>query len=341
MPRSHFFIAAAIGLVGVAGCAKDAATTVAPTTPTTPTTPTAYTGTGSVSQGKGTTTTANLFTAGIRVAALGTITSTDNKTWTVPADVNYASASFPLASDLHNSYVAGHAYATAASAVAALSSGSDIVTIDSGGDVYTAYIFADNYFELYINGIPVGKDAVPYTEFNSSIVRFRALKPFTVAVKCVDWEESLGLGMETQGTSSTYVGDGGFVAVIKNAAGTTVALTNSTWKAQTYYTAPVVDLACASESGGYRNSAGCSTTAATGSSYGLHWPVPATWFSPGYDDAGWPAATTFSNATVGVNNKPSYTNFTDVFDNSAADASFIWSTNLLLDNVVLLRKQVQ
>ena len=27
-------------------------------------------------------------------------------------------------------------------------------------------------------------------------------------------------------------------------------------------------------------------------------------------------------------------------DNSANDASFIWSTNLLLDNMVLLRKQV-
>ena len=36
-----------------------------------------------------------------------------------------------------------------------------------------------------------------------------------------------------------------------------------------------------------------------------------------------------------------YTNFTDIFDNSANDASFIWSTNLLLDNTVLLRKQVQ
>ena len=340
MPRSHFFIAAAIGLVGgLAGCAKDAATTVAPTTPTT--TPTAYTGTGSVSQGKGTTTTANLFTAGIRVAALGTITSTDNKTWAVPADVNYANASFPLASDLHNSYVAGHSYATAASAVAALSSGSDIVTIDSGGDVYTAYIFADNYFELYINGIPVGKDVVPYTEFNSSIVRFRAVKPFTIAVKCVDWEESLGLGLETQSSSSTLVGDGGFVAVVRNAAGTTVAHTNNTWKAQTYYTAPVVDLACLTESGGTRSSAGCSTITASSSSYGIHWAVPTNWFGTAYDDSGWPAATTFSNATVGVNNKPSYTNFTDIFDSSANDASFIWSTNLLLDNVVLLRKQVQ
>ena len=48
-----------------------------------------------------------------------------------------------------------------------------------------------------------------------------------------------------------------------------------------------------------------------------------------------------STATVGVDNKPSYTNFTNTFDNSATDASFTWSTNLLVDNVVLLRKQVQ
>ena len=341
MTRAHQFFAAALGLAAaLAGCSKESSTSVSPTTTTPTTTPTAYTGTGSVSQGKGTTTAANLFAAGIRVAALGTVTSTDGKTWTVPADVNYTSASFPMASDLHNSYVAGHSYATAASAVAALN-GSDIITIDNSGEIYTAYVFADNYFELYINGIPVGKDAVPYTEFNSSVIRFKVIKPFTVAVKCVDWEESLGLGMETQGTSNTHVGDGGFVAVIKNAAGTTVALTNNTWKAQTYYTAPVVDLACVSESGGYRNSASCPTTTASSSSYGLHWAIPTNWFSPAYDDAGWPAATTFANATVGVDNKPSYTNFTDIFDNSANDARFIWSTNLLLDNVVLLRKQVQ
>lgn len=339
MPRFHLSELTAVLLIaGLAGCSKESTTTVTPTTPTT--TPTAYTGTGSVSQGKGTTTTINLFPAGIRVAALGTATSTDSKIWTVPADVNYANNSFPMASDLYNSYVAGHSYGTAASAVAALT-GSDIITIDNSGEIYTAYVFADNYFELYINGIPVGKDAVPYTEFNSSIIRFKALKPFTIAIKCVDWEESLGLGMETQGSSTTHVGDGGFVAVIKNAAGTVVAITNNTWKAQTYYTAPVVDLACLSETGGYRNSTACATTTATSSSYGVHWAVPANWFSPAYDDSGWPAATTFTNATVGVANKPSYTNFADIFDNAANDASFIWSTNLLLDNVVLLRKQVQ
>ena len=89
MSKSSLFIITAVVLVaGLSGCSKSN-TTPTPA-PATLTTPAAYTGTGSVSQGKGTTTTANLFAAGIRVAALGMVTSTDNKTWTVPAEVNYA-----------------------------------------------------------------------------------------------------------------------------------------------------------------------------------------------------------------------------------------------------------
>ncbi|MEG3657674.1 hypothetical protein V5097_09705 [Arenibacter palladensis] len=41
-----------------------------------------------------------------------------------------------------------------------------------------------------------------------------------------------------------------------------------------------------------------------------------------------------------MNNKASYTNFTEVFDDSAYDANFIWSTNFILDNLVLVRYTV-
>lgn len=299
-----------------------------------------YTGSGSVTQGSGTTTTANLFSVGIRVAALGTITSTDGLVWTVPADINFTNSNFPTASDLYNSYVSGHSYSNTSNATAALS-GSDIINVDASGDVFTAYIFGDNYFEMYVNGIAVGKDPVPYTDFNSCIVRFRAVRPFTVAVKCVDWEENLGLGTEAQGSSSNYIGDGGFITVIKDATGNIVDITNNSWKAQTYYIAPISDLACLTESGNARLSDNCTTAGGASNSYGIHWEVPTNWFETSYDDTAWPAATTFSNSTVGVNNKSSYTNFTDIFDNSANDASFIWSSNLLLDNLVLLRKTVQ
>jgi len=299
-----------------------------------------YTGTGSVTQGAGTTTTANLFPSGVRVAAMGTITSTDNKTWALPADVNFTNTAFPFASDLYNSYVSGHTYANSTAATAALLS-SNIVTVDADGEVFTAYIFGDNYFEMYINGIPVGKDPVPYTDFNSCIVRFKAKKPFTVAVKCLDWEENLGLGTEKQGSSTNYIGDGGFVMLIKNASGSIVGITDNTWKAQTYYISPISDLACLSESGNNRLSSSCNTSVGASNSYGIHWAAPTDWFNTSYDDSNWPAATTFSNSTVGVENKSSYTNFADVFDNTSKDANFIWSSNLKLDNLVLLRKKIE
>jgi hypothetical protein len=34
-------------------------------------------------------------------------------------------------------------------------------------------------------------------------------------------------------------------------------------------------------------------------------------------------------------------NFTDIFDDPKADADFIWSSNLILDNLVLLRQTVE
>ncbi len=306
-------------------------------TTTTTTTTSSYKGTGSVSQGVGKTTTVNLFPSGMRVAGLGTITSTDSKTWTVPAEVNFTNPSFPTASDLNNGYISGHSYANAAAALAGLSGTSDIVTIDATGDIYTVFIFADNYFEMYVNGIPVGKDPVPYTNFNSNIVRFKAKKPFTVAVKCVDWEEHLGVGTE----DDTKIGDGGFVAVFKDVTNKIIAVTNNNWKAQTFYTSPVADLACLTESGSNRLSTSCSTQSGALTSYGVHWALPSDWFSTTYDDSSWQAATVFTNSVVGVDNKPAYTNFTDIFDNSSNDASFIWSSSLLLDNLVLLRKKIE
>ena len=299
-----------------------------------------YKGTGSVTKGAGTTTIVNLFPSGVRVAALGTITSTDNKTWALPSEVNFTNTAFPFASDLYNSYVSGHSYSNSATATNALSN-NNIVPVDADGEIFTAYIFGDNYFEMYVNGIPVGKDPIPYTDFNSCIVRFKAKKPFSVAVKCVDWEENLGLGTEKQGSSSNYIGDGGFVMLIKNASGSVIGITDNTWKAQTYYISPISDLACLSEIGNARLSTNCNSSVGASNSYGIHWEVPTNWHNTSFDDSNWPEATIFSNSIVGVDNKSSYTNFADVFDNPSKDALFIWSSNLKLDNLVLLRKKVE
>lgn len=322
-------------LVALSACSKedDSATDTDTST---------YTGSASVSQGGATVTTTNLFTCSNgRNAPVGTSTATDGTTWTVPSDVNFTTSSFPFASDLYNP-CSGVQYSTAAAAVAALT-GSDIVEVDAGGDTITAYIFADNYFEMYVNGVAIGKDNVPFTQFNSNVVRFTVNTPYTIAMKLVDWEENSGLGSEDNQGSTYHPGDGGMVAVFKDQSGNIVATTGNEWKAQTFYTAPITDLTCPTESGTSRLSSSCNTdrTDDGSSYYALHWAVPSTWHSESFDDSSWPSATTYTNTVIGVNNKVAYTNFTDIFDNSSDDAEFIWSTNVILDNEVIVRYTVQ
>jgi hypothetical protein len=300
-----------------------------------------YTGTGKVSQGRATATSTNIFTCtNGRVTSIGNSVATDNSNWAVPSANHFNDINFPVASDLHNT-CNGATYSNATAAIAALN-GNDIVTIDASGEVYTAYIFADNYFELYINGVPVGKDKVPYTQFNSSVVRFKVNKPFTIAMLLVDWEENLGLGTELNGSAAYHAGDGGLVCVIKNSSNQTVAISNDNWKAQTFYTSPIQDLTCPTEVGNLRLTANCSTDDVSNgeNNYALHWEVPSNVMLSTFDDTNWPNASVFSNATVGVMNKPAYTNFTDIFDEPVNDAQFIWSSNLILDNQVIVRHTV-
>ena len=298
-----------------------------------------YKGTASVSQGKATSIlNANLLTcSGGRVAGLGTIKSKDSLLWTVPAETQFANQNFPWASDLNN-VCNGNNFKNTTEALAALD-GSDIVTIDSDGEVVTAFVFADNYFEMYVNGIAVGKDKVPFTQFNSSIVRFKVKLPFVIAMLLVDWEENLGLGSELNGGFAYHPGDGGMVAVFKNSAGNIIGKTDKTWKAQTFYTSPITDLTCPTENGQNRISDLCSAADSKDGSqfYALHWPIPKNWMGKDFNDAGWPAAVEYSNAVIGVNNKPAYTNFVDVFDDVKSDGQFIWSSNVVLDNVVIVR----
>ncbi|HDZ06042.1 hypothetical protein LCGC14_0129910 [marine sediment metagenome] len=301
-----------------------------------------YKGTASVSQGSATVLTQNIFECDRgREAPIGTSTATDGSNWTVPAEVNFTDDNFPYASDLFNPCTKVE-YRTADEALAALD-GTDIIEVDADGEVVTAYVFADNYFEMYINGIPVGKDNVPFTQFNSNIVRFKVNIPFTIAMKLVDWEENSGLGSEANRDQAFHPGDGGMVAVFKDAKNDIIATTDASWKAQTFYTAPLKDLSCASEEGALRLSETCSTEDSNDgtSYYALHWKTPTNWQLTDFDDAEWPNATEFTNNTIGVDNKPSYTNFTNIFDDSATDAKFIWSTNVILDNEVLVRYTVK
>lgn len=291
----------------------------------------------SFSTGAATVTNPGIFDCGFfaRTSAVGTITSEDGKAWTVPAKTHFQSG--PKAADLYNGCAGVRPNSMAEIDLSA------IPVIDAGGtETFTAYIFADNYFEMHVNGKLIAVDPVPFTPFNSNVVRFRANRPLTIAIKMVDWEENLGLGSERGRGVAYHPGDGGLVAHIKDAAAKTVAITDERWRALTTYVSPLKDRSCLRVSGKARDSANCDASGSDdGTGYSAaHWPIPDGWTTPGFDDSAWPRATVFTNETVGVGNKPAYTHFTDLFDDPKADAKFIWSSNLVLDNVVLLRRVV-
>ncbi len=271
-----------------------------------------------------------------RPSAVGEIKSEDGKVWVVPAENNYEKTR--KAEDLFNQ-CGGKVLKSLDDLVL-----NDLPVIDAGGtEEFTAYIFPDNYFELYINGTLIAVDPVVFTPFNSSVVRFKADRPLTIAIKMVDWEETLGLGMEANRGTKFHAGDGGLVAHFQDAKGQTVAITDNSWKAQTFYTSPIVNRDCLVINNSVRDSSACNKQKVTDASKtsAAHWTVDKNWMKPEFDDSLWPVAVTYTNDTVGVKNKKAFMNFLDIFDTKGADAEFIWSSNLVLDNLVLLRKKVK
>ncbi|MBL7806173.1 MAG: T9SS type A sorting domain-containing protein [Saprospiraceae bacterium] len=283
---------------------------------------------GSITQGPGTTTVVDLMPncPSNHITPLGTITSNDGNTWIVPADNHFQTAS--KLSDLYNSCNG----ITPPNLAAANLANVPVTEIDPDGEVITGYLFADNYFELYVNGVEVGVDAVPFTPFNSSVVKFRVSQPYTIAVKLVDWEENLGLGSEINNGNLFHPGDGGFIAQFSDGT-----VTDESWQAQVFYIAPVQDLNTVVElPDGTRSTANATLTPTCNANcYGVHYPVPADWTTENFDETGWVSATLYTAAQV--TNQAAFKNF----ENTAwGNARFIWTSNLVLDNLVLARKTV-
>ncbi|TNJ66879.1 hypothetical protein FE784_08390 [Paenibacillus hemerocallicola] len=267
---------------------------------------------------------------GGRVSALGEIQSEDGKTWAVPTTVN---GKLPNAPDLFNP-----CNQVLPSSLAAVDLNKvPVIEIDPDGVVITGYIFADNYFELYVNGKPVAKDAVPFTPFNSHVVRFQAKYPMTYAIKAVDWEENLGLGTEDNKGNPYHPGDAGIVATFSDGT-----VTDSRWKAQSFYIAPLMnktDLVIEEKNGRIVRSTPHASTqpACSIHCYAAHFAIPDNWYAANFNDSSWPQAVAYSTKTVGVDNKKEYTNFSNEF----SKGSFVWTNNLTLDNEILLRHTVE
>jgi hypothetical protein len=255
--------------------------------------------------------------------ATGLVVADDGSEWLVPMQTTKDGAG---SIDLFNSCSGSGANPNALDQL-------ETVVIDPDGEVITAYIFADNYFELYVNGVYVARDNINFVPFNSSVVRFQASYPMTIAVQMADWEDHYGLGMEYD---SYHVGDAGFIAYFDNGV-----VTNDEWKVLPVYIAPLDDPACVVEDEfGNPDSSACSiqpecSTMNAAVCRALHYPIPDDWTTPEFDDSNWlPASLYEANR---VTNQAAYVDYANVF----GDAQFIWSSNLNLDDQVLARYTVE
>jgi hypothetical protein len=291
-----------------------------------------------VTQGLAETVIDNLFKCEVKVAnhrisAVGTITAQDGTKLTVPAETRYRTEQ--KLPDLFNECNK----ATPQKLVEVDADKVPVVEIDADGEVVTGTIVADNYFEVYVNGKLVGVDAVPFTPFNSAIVKFKAKRPYTYALKLVDWEEKLGVGMEKMPNNDWHPGDGGVIARFSDGT-----VTDSTWKAQTFYIAPLASPDDVIEKGNVHDTTKLGRThplknrpTCQDKCYAVHYPMPDNWAVASFDDGRWPRAYEYTDEDIGVTTLTAYTRFPDAFEG----ARWIWSSNLVHDNVVLARKTVR
>lgn len=259
--------------------------------------------------------------ARFRKGQCGTVIDSLGNGWTAPAPVTAGRTCAALYDDCNGDGPI-HDYRR----------GLETVVIDEDGETITGYLHADNYFELYVNGQYVCRDPIVFTPFDSSVVRFKATYPLTLAVRLVDWEENLGLGTEGKDHA---VGDGGFAAAFSDGT-----VTDKKWRCRALTVAPLDESYCiAIDRRGNPDSTDCPARPVCADEdpedcKAMRFRQPDGWQSPDFDDSKWRPATEWSKERVGA--KPAYTSFPELF----AGARFIWSPNLDLDNDVICRLTV-
>ena len=189
---------------------------------------------------------------------------------------------------------------------------------------FQAEVWADNWFALYVNGKKVGEDSVPITtekSFNSEKIKFSATYPLTIAVIAKDFTENAS-GLEYIGKSNQQIGDAGIILQIREVVSDRViAKTAHDWRVLAVSKAPL-------------NPECVTSTNPSNDCKSSNTKMPSAWSSPSYKDTSWKFATEFSKETVGV--KDGYFDFT-----WTPSASLIWSSDLKLDNIILLRKVIK
>ncbi len=193
-------------------------------------------------------------------------------------------------------------------------------------ETFSADVWADNWFEMRIDGLQVAQDSVPITterSFNAESFEFEADRPFVIGLVAKDFKEN-DTGLEYIGTGRQQMGDGGVILQIKDAAGDTVVVSDSGWQCFVTHTAPL-DKSCERSANPVAGEGACGFAALD---------EPAGWDRPAFDASDWPQATMYS--TRAVDPKGGYDRI-DWVDT----AEFIWGPDLEQSNTILCRAAVQ
>lgn len=191
---------------------------------------------------------------------------------------------------------------------------------------FSADVWADNWFEMRINGTQVAEDSVPITterSFNAESFEFEAERPFLIGLIAKDFKQN-DSGLEYIGTRRQQMGDGGVIVQIKDSAGKTVSVSNADWQCLVIHAAPL-DKSCEGEANPIAGEGSCTFESME---------EPVGWDQAGFDATDWPQASEYSEREVSPKDGYDRINWVD-------EANLIWGPDLEQSNTVLCRLTVE
>jgi hypothetical protein len=201
-----------------------------------------------------------------------------------------------------------------------------ISALPLSAETFFADVWADNWFEMRINGAQVAEDSVPITterSFNAESFTFEAVRPFVIGLVAKDFKED-DTGLEYIGARNQQMGDGGVILQIRDDAGETVVVSNDGWQCLVIHSAPL-DKSCEGSSNPVAGEGACTFEASE---------EPGGWDAIDFGPSDWPQANVYSAREVGP--KDGYDAITWV-----EGAEFIWGPDLEQSNTVLCRLTVE
>lgn len=196
----------------------------------------------------------------------------------------------------------------------------------ASAETFSADVWADNWFEMRIDGAQVAEDSVSITterSFNAESFTFDADRPFVIGLVAKDFKEN-DTGLEYIGTNRQQMGDGGVIVQIMDESGAIAAVSDDAWQCYVIHTAPL-DKSCEASNDPIAGEGACGFEAEE---------EPAGWDTAGFDASDWPTADVYSAREVDP--KDGYDQITWV-----DDAQLIWGPDLEQSNTVLCRLTVE